>query len=139
MFGESFRCDECGFTFLSGWSHHTGGQHLVCSSCGGDFIAKDGSSVWGSEPGEKLSIYQNVYKKKVKNFTLVKTNLTIIATDEHPADAPMGCFYRLTTPLRSLACPACKESGVLVERLKDGCSCPLCKKGRIADGGKIIY
>jgi len=139
MLGEIFRCSDCTFEFASGWSHHSGGQHLVCRVCGEEFIAKDGASIWGPQAGEELTLYHNRYRKRIKRYQLKKTQLTITATDENSDDAPAGCFYCLTSPLLSISCPVCDQLGSIVEKLENGSRCPKCNDGVISLDGDCIY
>ena len=56
MHGEVFRCTSCDFDFSSGWSHHAGGQFLVCRECGTHYVLGGGESCWSARAGEHLQL-----------------------------------------------------------------------------------
>ena len=123
MFGEVFHCSACDFEFTSGWSHHAGGQFLVCRDCGTHFLAGGGSSCWGPQPDERLQLFQYRYVKRLKRSVL----------------EPTAVFRLPSDPLEPLACPACHHRGRLTDILVAGESCPGCHAGVIEHRGGCIY
>lgn len=132
MFGEVFHCTECEFNFCSGWSHHTGGQHLVCQFCGDLFSLGGGESCWGAKPGELLQLFALVGEDDVPVGVTVEAKLRKTA----PGEKWDGIAY-LEVP--ELACPHCKHTNGLVQTLPSSLQCPKCKSGTVVGGGSCIY
>ena len=124
MFGEVFNCSVCDFQFNTGWSHHVGGQFLICRDCVTRFVIGGGSSCWGPVPGERLQLFQECYKKRPK-----KRNILV----------PTGIFLLPSDPLEPLACPACHRVGSMTTKLMAGECCPKCRKAAIVSGGECEY
>ena len=131
MFGEEFRCTKCDFEFCSGWSHHTGGQHLVCRHCGEQFFLGGGESRWQPRSGELLQLFPQNGEGSIPVGSKIEVRLPDAAPGEKD-----GVAY-LEIP--ALKCPRCNNTDALVQRLQENILCPTCNLGTIIRCGSCIY
>jgi hypothetical protein len=50
---------------LRGWSHHEGGQLLVCKACGMLYVLGGGQSRWGAKNGERLQLWSGNEEEQI--------------------------------------------------------------------------
>jgi hypothetical protein len=133
MLGRTFRCSACPFEFGTGWSHHDGGQFVLCRNCLAYFVAQSARTPWHAEDGETLELARLLEEEPWRS----PTGTTVIyrtAGCNHD-----GIFLGLSSSLATIPCPACKHASSLVETLLVGDACPQCKTGEIRDDGICIY
>ena len=131
MFGRNYGCSNCPFDFSTGWSHHAGGQFLICPACGEQYILGAGQSCWGAKDGETLQLLHGTENKDTP------TGVTVTVENIQPGeqeDWEGGSFLRFA----DLRCTVCLE-GVLVQDLSEGSPCPLCRTGTVRAAGTCIY
>src|SRR4051812_17366438 len=76
VFGNVYRCTKCRFSFSSGWSHHEGGQLLVCKTCGKHYVLGGGQSCWGAKDGERLQLLAGNEEEQVPTGVSVAVSVT---------------------------------------------------------------
>lgn len=132
MMGHNYECDSCDFEFCSGWSHHAGGQFLVCPSCASQYILGDGQSEWGPRDGEKLRLIElcvDTYQP-----TQMSSVIHILPrADEEEWDG----VVRLD--VGDLRCPKCEPHEKLIQEFNENAECPQCHDGKIERHGSCIY
>ena len=130
MLGYSFGCNNCDFEFCSGWSHHVGGQFLVCSKCATQYILGGGSSCWGPRDGETLELLGQ---------TSAGVGPTGIRAIAHTSKT--DCAWNGVVKLRldAVECPTCHSLNSLVQSFEKNAPCPSCKSGTINKDGSCIY
>jgi len=131
MLGRVYRCSNCPFDFSTGWSHHAGGQLLVCPVCGEHYILSAGQSCWGAKDGEQLQLMRSTEYKDIA------TGVSVTVENVRPSeqeDWDGVSFLRF----EDIRCAAC-EGSVLVQDLSEGVICPLCRTGTIRAQGTCIY
>jgi hypothetical protein len=139
MFGQVFTCSACDFEFCSGWSHHAGGQLLVCRNCAAHYLAAEGASIWGPTEGERLQLFRFHYVKRRKRHERRPTGVYLEVATPGSSDAPQGCFRCVGKSLRGVVCESCGDKGSIVEALHAGDPCPECKTGKINEPSECIY
>ena len=130
MFGDCFKCSACDFDWGSGWSHHEGGQLLICRSCGTRILAGDGASCWGPTAGEKLQIFYQRKNKWKASGEFITARANRISED--------GVF-RFTNALKDITCPKCHAAETVTDDLQTGEVCPQCQRGTVQKSGSCIY
>lgn len=141
MFGRVYRCSRssrswwqwfrCNFDFSSGWSHHDGGQSLVCRACATHFVLGGGQSCWGPERGERLQLFVGRGNRSpTGNHVVVDFAISKMVEQED------GVWVLV---FDDIPCPKCGKAGVLTQSLRAGERCPKCRSGHIRDEGKCIY
>ncbi|ADG69038.1 hypothetical protein Plim_3224 [Planctopirus limnophila DSM 3776] len=134
MFGISYRCDSCDFTFCSGWSHHSAGQHVVCSNCAAHFILGEGQSEWGAKIGEQLQLLT------VDGEHDVPTGVFITVLERNSENAHLPEKYGVSRlAFDPVSCPHCESLGSLRQWFDENASCPKCYSGTIHRHGSCIY
>jgi Zn finger protein HypA/HybF involved in hydrogenase expression len=131
MFGRVYRCSNCPFDFSTGWSHHAGGQLLICPVCGEHYILGAGRSYWGAKDGEQLQLLRGTENKDIPTGVSVTVENVRPGEDEEWDGVS---FLRF----EDIRCTACAESA-LVQDLSEGASCPSCHTGVIRTEGTCIY
>lgn len=132
MMGHSYKCDSCDFEFCSGWSHHAGGQFLVCPSCASQYILGDGQSQWDPREGETLRLL------KVGLETVEPTEAsTVIHVLPRANDEEWDGVVRLD--IGTLRCPQCNNQESLIQEFDEDQCCPACQEGTIERQGSCIY
>ena len=129
--GYVYRCSKCDFDFSSGWSHRSGGQHIVCQACASQFTLGGGESCWAPKDGETLELIEFTEQGSVPTGS--KVVVQQVPYDENE------CYEPVELVFTDIPCPKCAASGVLVQALADGQPCPKCKAGVIAKHGRRIY
>jgi hypothetical protein len=132
MFGRVYRCTSCDFDFSSGWSHHAGGQLLVCCDCGTHFVLGGGRSCWGARTGEDLQLFQRDGERDIPIGMRV-----VIRVRAVPGGESWDGISYLDLP--DLACPHCDRPGALVQSLQEHQPCPACHRGTVVVAGSCIY
>ena len=131
MLGNNYRCSLCPFEFSCGWSHHVGGQFLVCPGCGEQFILANPRSCWGVKDGDQLELMDATEVGQTPiGIRVTATNLK----PESDTEWDGVCLLRFD----DIACPSC-GSAALVQTLPEGNLCPSCHKGVIVAAGTCIY
>ena len=132
MMGHNYKCDQCDFEFCSGWSHHAGGQFLVCPSCAAQYILGDGQSEWGPRDGETLRLLE--LGLEIDEPTEVTTAIHVLPM---ASDEDWDGVVRLE--VGNLFCPKCDEHEKLIQEFDEDQSCPACHKGKVERRGSCIY
>jgi hypothetical protein len=132
MLGNVFRCSSCDFELSSGWSHHAGGQLLVCRDCGEHYVLGDGQSCWGVRPGEQLHLLKAEGEEVVRAGVSVPAQVRPV-----PARETWDGVTYLDFP--DLPCPRCGGPDALVQTLEEWQPCPACTRGAIVNAGSCIY
>jgi hypothetical protein len=130
MFGNTFRCSLCDFEWLSGWSHHVGGQFLICRSCGTPILAGGGVSCWGPKAGERLQIFCGLRDNWQPSGRFVIAPANRISQDG---------VSMFTDALQDIICPHCHAAKAVTDDLQAGEICPHCKRGTVQKLGTCIY
>lgn len=134
MFGINYRCDSCDFEFCSGWSHHSAGQHVVCSSCATHFTLGGGQSEWGTKKGERLQLLTFDGEHDVPTGVFV----TVLEKDSEIANLQeQDGVSRLE--FEPVSCPQCDRHDSLKQWFDENASCPKCRIGTIHRRGSCIY
>lgn len=131
MFGRVYHCNQCDFEFASGWSHHEGGQLLVCRACAAHFVLGGGESCWGAGDDEVLQLFA-----EHGDGSPTGIRLRIRDAEPSPGETWEG-VSRLA--FDDVACPACGRAASLTQSLGAGEECPGCHAGQIEDRGRCIY
>jgi hypothetical protein len=122
MFGHIYRCSKCPFSFNSGWSHHEGGQLLICKACGQDYVLGRGQSCWGTKEGERLQLMTR--NEETRTPTGINTVVKVVQPE--PGNKSDGVSV---LQLDKIPCPKCKCENSLVQTLEQQSPCPICKTG----------
>ena len=132
MMGHNYKCSRCDFEFCSGWSHHAGGQFLVCPSCAAQYILGDGKSEWGPREAEALQLIE---------LGLEADHPTGMATVIHIRPMPDGREWDGVVRLLidDLRCPKCAAHDKLLQEFGELATCPKCHAGKIERHGSCIY
>ncbi len=133
MFGNEFRCTHCQFEFSSGWSHHAGGQLLVCKVCGKHYVLGGGQSCWGAKNGEQLQLFA-----ANEEGDRVPTGVIVVVSVPRPDPAEKWDGVSLLQ-FDDIPCPGCGGRNVLVQSLEEESPCPACGKGVVKKEGTCIY
>jgi uncharacterized protein YbaR (Trm112 family) len=132
--GKVFRCTSCDFDFSSGWSHHAGGQFLVCRECGTLYVLGGGDSCWRARTGEHLELRFLPGEAEGDVATGPRVMVRVRAVpDGQEWD---GVSY---LDLPELACPRCNRPDALVQSLEEDLPCPACHRGTTVVLGTCIY
>ena len=132
MFGNSYRCTKCRFSFSSGWSHHEGGQLLVCKDCGKHYVLGNGQSCWGAKDGERLQLLIGNEEGQVP--------IGVSATVHVPKPDPTKKWDGVSLlHFEDMPCPSCGGENTLVQSLEEESPCPACKIGSVKKDGTCIY
>lgn len=132
MFGNVYRCTKCPFSFSSGWSHHEGGQLLICSSCAKHYVLGGGQSCWGAKDGERLQLLTDNEDDQVPTGVSVAVSVR----EPDPAKEWDGVY---SLQFEDIPCLGCGGNNVLVKALEEGSPCPACGSGLVKKEGKCIY
>jgi len=132
VLGVNYRCVNCRFSFSSGWSHHAGGQFLVCTACGGHYVLGGGRSCWGAKSGEHLQLLAGGEED------LIPTGVSVVV-GVPPLDAATKWDGVSLLEFDPVACPGCGALGTLAQLLEDGARCPGCREGIVKRAGTCIY
>src|SRR6185437_737834 len=130
MFGRHFGCSVCDFDWAMGWSHHVGGQFLICRSCGTYILASDGKSCWGAKNGERLRLFcgsADGWQPLEIFITVPKVRL----------ENGISLFGNAVDG--GIDCPQCGAKGAVTDTLQEGEPCPQCKCGLVEERGSCIY
>ena len=132
MMGNTYGCGNCEFEFCSGWSHHAGGQFLVCPSCASQYILGHGQSEWGPSEGETLRLVE--LGVDLDYPTAIASVIHILPmVDNEEWDG----VVRLD--VGDLRCPKCEEHEKLIQEFNELAGCPQCHVGKIELQGSCIY
>jgi hypothetical protein len=123
MFGNTFKCSDCDFEWCSGWSHHAGGQFLICRTCGTQILAGGGASCWRPKAGEQLQLFCWLDDKLQPSGVFVSAPATVPISED-------GVFM-FTDSLPDLTCPHCHATKTVTDHLQAGETCPKCKRGSV--------
>ena len=132
MFGNVYQCSKCRFSFSSGWSHHEGGQLLVCNSCGEHYVLGGGRSCWGAQNGERLQLLTDHEERQVP------TGESAVVTVPKP-DPTKQWDGVSRLQFDDLPCQRCGGKNTLVQALDEQSSCPACGTGLVKKEGTCIY
>lgn len=132
MFGNDYECSNCRFSFSSGWSHHAGGQFLICKACGTHYLLGNGQSCWGVKDGERLQLLMGCEDKHVP------TGLTAVVRRPKPEASTQRDGVSLLQ-FDDIPCPNCGGNNVLVQSLEVESACPACGTGFVKMAGTCIY
>jgi hypothetical protein len=130
MLGRQYYCDRCDLEFCSGWSHHAGGQLLICNQCATYFVLGGGESPWDPRSGETLTLFRR--DENGNSQTPFRTQVTLIER----CDEWDGI---IRIELQENRCPVCNATQSLMQELAIGAKCPRCGDGSVTDGGECIY
>jgi hypothetical protein len=130
MFGQNFGCSTCDFEWLSGWSHHIGGQFLLCRSCCTPLLAGGGKSNWSPKPGEQLELFYGLKESWHPSGMFI----TVPATG-----VPANAFQFSVLVQQGIPCPTCHATSAVTDSLKAGEPCPKCKRGFVEERGTCIF
>ena len=131
MLGREYHCSDCDFEFLSSWSHHVGGQFLVCRTCAMCVVLGGGTSCWGPTDGEYLAFVGEDGKQPATGEPV-----RVCAIGPAAGEMEDGISRLDFGPVR---CPACGGDDALSQTLEVGEPCPKCRQGHVEDGGICIY
>lgn len=132
--GKVFGCTSCDFDFSSGWSHHAGGQFLVCRECGTHYVLGGGESCWSARAGEHLQLQFLPCDAEGDVATGTQVTVRVRAV---PDDEEWDGVSYLDFP--ELSCPRCNRADALVQSLEVNQPCPACHRGTIVVSGTCIY
>lgn len=132
MFGNVYRCTKCRFSFSSGWSHHEGGQLLVCRACGTHYVLGGGKSCWGAKNGERLQLLAGNEEEQLP------TGASALVSVPKPHLAKKWDGVSLLQ-FDDIPCPGCGGKNVLVQSLEEQSPCPACGTGVVEKEGTCIY
>jgi hypothetical protein len=132
MFGNEYRCTKCRFSFSSGWSHHEGGQLLVCKACGKRYVLGGGQSCWGAKNGECLQLLTGNEEEQVP------TGVSAVVSVPKPDPAKQWDGVSLLQ-FEDIPCPGCGGTNFLVQSLEEQSPCPACGTGVVKKDGTCIY
>jgi ribosomal protein S27E/DNA-directed RNA polymerase subunit RPC12/RpoP len=132
VFGNVYRCTKCRFSFSSGWSHHEGGQLLVCTACSKHYVLGGGQSCWGAKNGECLQLLTGNKEGQVP------TGVNVVVNVSKPDSAKKwdGVFL---LQFEDIPCPGCGGRNVIVQSLEEESPCPACGRGVVKKDGTCIY
>ena len=139
MFGEVFTCPSCEFEFCTGWSHHAGGQFLICRECATRYLAGEGVSPWGAKCGAQLKLLRYVYVKRRRGWEYQDTGIVLTVGERNLSEEASVFLYFDGENLSHLSCPACSKAGSLVGTLNVGDRCPRCRAGIFGEPDTCIY
>ena len=129
--GKQYRCTKCDLEFCSGWSHHAGGQFLICCDCGSDFVLGGGASSFGAVENESLQLFHFEPRSLIPNLTVVvKSDVTNVADDWDGL-----CQLKFD----DFPCPNCNRSNSIAQSLDGITECPKCRDGHVVPDGSCIY
>lgn len=111
MMGHGYECTGCDFEFCSGWSHHAGGQLLVCPSCATHYVLGDGASVWDPREGEILQLIDCDADDNKRTGTTCMVHMQPQADNEE-WDGVFACSLRLR-------CPRCAAHERLIQEFTE--------------------
>jgi len=131
MQGNEYACSDCDFEFCSGWSHHAGGQFIVCRCCGTKFILGGGNSCWGSQVDETLQVIRCDGSNQFLGIEVRVMNKSFM----DPDDEALVPYLRFD----DIPCPDCKENNEIVQKFNPDDPCPRCPTGKINITGTCIY
>ena len=131
MLGREYHCSDCDFEFLSGWSHHVGGQFLVCRTCARCFVLGGGTSCWGPTDGEYLRLVGEDGKQPVSGGPVRVSTIRPSGGETDDGISRLGFG-----PVR---CPTCGSDDAITQTLEAGDWCPKCRHGHIEDGSTCVY
>jgi DNA-directed RNA polymerase subunit RPC12/RpoP len=132
VFGKVYQCTKCRFSFSSGWSHHQGGQLLVCKACGKHYVLGGGISCWGAKDGECLQLLTGNEEDQVPTGVNVAVNV--------PKPDPTKKWDGVSLlAFADILCPSCGGKNPLVQSLEEGSPCPACGTGLVKKDGTCIY
>jgi len=134
MLGHSYECTKCDFEFCSGWSHHAGGQSIVCAQCGAHFLLGEGQSPWSPRDGETLQLMEHGSEQGADAPTGISTVVHYASPRE--GQEWDGIVRLLTEPL---ICPRCNGQEALIQEFDADARCPACRTGTIKRRSSIIY
>ena len=132
MFGNVYRCSKCRVSFSSGWSHHEGGQLLVCKACAEHYVLGGGQSCWGAKNGERLQLLSGNEEEQTP------TGFSVVVSVARPDPGKRWDGVALLV-FDDLPCPNCQRVNVLVQELEEGSPCPSCGAGVVKAEGTCIY
>ena len=137
MYGEEYRCSDCNFEFCTGLSHHSKGQHLVCSNCATYFLARTIASTDEQSPKQEKLIQCGDHENIDSHDK--DTGITIYRGNEFLAGKDTILMYNLHESLAKIVCPSCNTLGSIVQVFEDGTLCPKCSTGTIKYAGTCVY
>src|ERR1041385_9085997 len=126
MFGRNFGCSKCNFEWGTGWSHHVGGQFLICRSCGTPILAGRGTCCWGPKSGERLELFCYLGEEWQPSGIFV----TVPPDGRATEDSMLPDVVR-----EGIACPHCHATSAVTDTLLAGQPCPKCKRGIVEERG----
>jgi hypothetical protein len=132
VFGNEYRCTKCRFEFSSGWSHHAGGQLLVCKACAKHYVLGGGQSCWGAKDGEWLQLLTG--NDNDQDSTGVRVAVSVPKPDD--MNKWDGVFL---LEFEDIPCPSCGGKNALVQTLEEESPCPACRTGLVKKEGTCIY
>ncbi len=132
MFGNVYHCTKCKFSFLSGWSHHEGGQFLVCAACGTRYILGGGQSCWGAQNGERLQLFTRAKEDDVP------TGITVVVSQLR-GDSAEDWDGVSMLQFDDIPCPSCRGSNILTQSPEEDTPCPASGTGVLKKEGRCIY